>query len=76
MIIPLSIASIATVLTGISIPGHADEGHDKRAGVAQNVTVTILSSNLANGNSVGEWGLSALVQADGACVLFLSLIHI
>ncbi|HBU56822.1 MAG TPA: MBL fold metallo-hydrolase [Gemmatimonadetes bacterium] len=70
MIIPLSIASIATVLTGISIPGHADEGHDKRAGVAQNVTVTILSSNLANGNSVGEWGLSALVQADGACVLF------
>ncbi len=37
---------------------------------ANNVTVTILSSNLANGGTVGEWGLSALVQADGQCVLF------
>lgn len=37
---------------------------------ASDVTVTILSSNLANGATVGEWGLSALVQADGQCVLF------
>lgn len=37
---------------------------------ASNVTVTILSSNLANGGTVGEWGLSAFVQADGQCVLF------
>lgn len=37
---------------------------------AEAVSVTILSSNLANGATVGEWGLSALVQADGQCVLF------
>lgn len=32
--------------------------------------VTILSSNLADGATVGEWGFSALVEADGKCVLF------
>lgn len=37
---------------------------------AEAVSVTILSSNLANGATVGEWGLSALVEADGQCVLF------
>jgi 7,8-dihydropterin-6-yl-methyl-4-(beta-D-ribofuranosyl)aminobenzene 5'-phosphate synthase len=37
---------------------------------AEAVTVTILSSNLASATTVGEWGLSALVQADDACVLF------
>ena len=39
-------------------------------GVAQDVSVTILSSNLANGGTIGEWGLSALVAVDGRCVLF------
>ncbi len=34
------------------------------------VRVTILSSNLASGSTVGEWGLSALVEAEGRCVLF------
>jgi len=38
--------------------------------VANNVVVTILSSNLANGKTVGEWGLSALVEVDGRCILF------
>ncbi|MCZ6641655.1 MAG: MBL fold metallo-hydrolase [Gammaproteobacteria bacterium] len=38
--------------------------------VAQEVTVTILSSNLANGATIGEWGFSALVEVDGRCVLF------
>ena len=38
--------------------------------VAQDAEVTILSSNLANGGTVGEWGLSALAEADGHCVLF------
>jgi 7,8-dihydropterin-6-yl-methyl-4-(beta-D-ribofuranosyl)aminobenzene 5'-phosphate synthase len=38
--------------------------------MAEAVSVTILSSNLANGATVGEWGLSALVEADGQCVLF------
>lgn len=37
---------------------------------AQLVSVTILSSNLAAVSTVGEWGLSALVQVDGRCVLF------
>ena len=33
--------------------------------VAEAATVTILSSNLADGATVGEWGLSALVEVDG-----------
>ncbi|MDH3640644.1 MAG: MBL fold metallo-hydrolase [Gammaproteobacteria bacterium] len=37
---------------------------------ADSVTVTILSSNLADGATVGEWGFSALVEVDGRCVLF------
>lgn len=37
---------------------------------ADDVTVTILSSNLANGATVGEWGLSAFLEVDGQCVLF------
>ncbi len=40
------------------------------AHLATAATVTILSSNLANGATVGEWGLSALVKVDGHCVLF------
>jgi 7,8-dihydropterin-6-yl-methyl-4-(beta-D-ribofuranosyl)aminobenzene 5'-phosphate synthase len=40
------------------------------ANVAESVSVTILSSNLANGATVGEWGFSALVEVDGHCVLF------
>jgi 7,8-dihydropterin-6-yl-methyl-4-(beta-D-ribofuranosyl)aminobenzene 5'-phosphate synthase len=37
---------------------------------ARAVTVTILSSNLADGGTVGEWGFSALVRVDGRCLLF------
>lgn len=37
---------------------------------ASDVKVTILSSNLADGATIGEWGFSALVEADGSCVLF------
>ena len=70
MTIPSSIAAVATVLTAIGIPSQAGGDSDKITDVAENVTVTILSSNLANGNTVGEWGLSALVEVDGACVLF------
>ncbi len=43
----------------------AAESHNAEA-----VNVTILSSNLANGATVGEWGLSALVEVDKHCVLF------
>jgi 7,8-dihydropterin-6-yl-methyl-4-(beta-D-ribofuranosyl)aminobenzene 5'-phosphate synthase len=38
--------------------------------LASDVQVTILSSNLANGATVGEWGFSTLVEADGRCILF------
>jgi 7,8-dihydropterin-6-yl-methyl-4-(beta-D-ribofuranosyl)aminobenzene 5'-phosphate synthase len=37
---------------------------------AETVQVTILSSNLASGSAIGEWGFSALVEVDGQCVLF------
>lgn len=37
---------------------------------AREVTVTVLSSNLADGGTIGEWGFSALVEVDGRCVLF------
>ena len=40
------------------------------AHLADDVDVTILSSNLANGATVGEWGFSVLVKVDGHCVLF------
>ena len=38
--------------------------------VASEVKVTVLSSNLASGATVGEWGLSAFVEVDGNCILF------
>lgn len=41
-----------------------------RRTAAESATVTILSSNLANGGTVGEWGLSALLEVDDHCVLF------
>jgi 7,8-dihydropterin-6-yl-methyl-4-(beta-D-ribofuranosyl)aminobenzene 5'-phosphate synthase len=37
---------------------------------AHSVEVTILSSNLADGSAIGEWGFSALAKVDGQCVLF------
>ena len=37
---------------------------------ADAVTATILSTNLADGSTVGEWGFSALVKVDDHCVLF------
>jgi len=37
---------------------------------AKDVEVTILSSNLADGSTIGEWGFSALVEVDGQCILF------
>lgn len=40
------------------------------AQMARSVTITILSSNLANGDTIGEWGFSALAEVDGHCILF------
>ena len=38
--------------------------------LAEDVDIQILSTNLANGATLGEWGLSALVKVDGHCILF------
>jgi len=53
------------LLTLFTICTFAQESHQAKA-----VEVTILSSNLANGATVGEWGFSALVKADDNCILF------
>ena len=38
--------------------------------VNKDVEITVLSTNLAEFHGRGEWGWSALVKADGRCVLF------
>jgi len=48
---------------------------DTKTEYASSVTVTILSSNLADGAAIGEWGFSALVEVDGRCVLFDAGFH-
>jgi 7,8-dihydropterin-6-yl-methyl-4-(beta-D-ribofuranosyl)aminobenzene 5'-phosphate synthase len=65
----ISTVTIALIMFGAEFPGG-------RVAVAQSpqaaeaVEVTILSSNLANGSAIGEWGFSALAEVDGQCVLF------
>lgn len=54
----------------LATPAGLSAEDETSVGEARDVTVTILSSNLANGATVGEWGLSAFVQVDGGCVLF------
>ena len=61
---------IALLLTGALASRPAWAADALPALTADDVTVTILSSNLADGGTVGEWGLSALVEVDGRCVLF------
>jgi 7,8-dihydropterin-6-yl-methyl-4-(beta-D-ribofuranosyl)aminobenzene 5'-phosphate synthase len=60
----LAVALVAAVSMPSGLTGR------EASSEANDVTVTILSSNLANGGTVGEWGLSAFVQVDGQCVLF------
>lgn len=62
--------SALLVLGAITGPTAVAASGDASPARAGDVTVTILSSNLANGATVGEWGLSAFVQVDGQCVLF------
>ena len=56
----------AFVVTGAS----AASLDSSNKNIADQVQVTILSSNLANGAAIGEWGLSAFVEVDGQCILF------
>ena len=64
---PVAIALFAMLVFLASSLAAAVQKESTRA---ESVAVTILSSNLANGSTVGEWGFSALVEVDGRCVLF------
>ncbi len=69
-------SSLTTALTGllalVALSGGTTsvDAATPEPGTAESAVVTILSSNLADVTTVGEWGLSALVQVDDACVLF------
>ncbi len=63
------VAATAWVLFAVVVCSNSHAGITQNT-LAQEVTVTILSSNLANGATIGEWGFSALVEVDGRCVLF------
>lgn len=80
---PFLIAVAIAPLVSVGSPGTVDaatrhgeassggvRARPSEPGVASDVTVTILSSNLADGATVGEWGLSAFVEVDDRCVLF------
>jgi 7,8-dihydropterin-6-yl-methyl-4-(beta-D-ribofuranosyl)aminobenzene 5'-phosphate synthase len=70
-ILVAKVGALAFLVLGCSGLCVAADQADSAAGhVAEAVQVTILSSNLASGATVGEWGLSALIEVDGACVLF------
>ena len=68
------LAMPAILLAAMPVPGLAgpDEANTlpPETSRASSVEVTILSSNLASSETIGEWGLSALVRADDRCVLF------
>ena len=63
-----TITLVFTIATLCSV--ETSTAADNRGGIASDVQVTILSSNLANGATIGEWGFSALVEVDGKCILF------
>lgn len=56
--------------SGLLLLAACPSAHARETAIAESVEVTILSSNLANGSTVGEWGFSALVEVDGQCILF------
>jgi hypothetical protein len=37
--------------------------------LADDVEITVLSTNLANDGTRGEWGFSALIESNGDCIL-------
>ena len=70
MRVPVASLLCGAVLTAWAGGLAAEDVRVPTSRVADDVRVTILSSNLANGATVGEWGLSALVEVEGQCVLF------
>lgn len=61
---PIGLVLMLVTVACIAAPG------ENTSRAAESVAVTILSSNLANSGTVGEWGFSALVEVDGRCILF------
>ena len=70
MIIRSRSYELAIILCGLLLSAVANVAVAKESNTAEQVSVTILSSNLANGATIGEWGFSALIEVDGRCVLF------
>lgn len=62
-IVPVGVLSAGAILIGQFAAAEIKS-------TANSVEVTILSSNLASGATIGEWGFSALVEVDGQCLLF------
>ncbi len=62
--------AVPFILCGLLPGAIGDVVLAKESSVAEKVAVTILSSNLASGATIGEWGFSALIEVDGRCVLF------
>ena len=72
MVVPIEGQGRQVGLVALILVATAGEANSAPSGptAADDVSVTILSSNLADGATVGEWGFSALVEVDGRCVLF------
>jgi len=64
----LLILGLFASVSGLAEP--AAQSQPSSPEVVQEVKVTLLSTNLADVPGVGEWGLSALVEVDGRCILF------
>ena len=64
----MSTSIIAILLTVLLVMGATSSQADDD--VAHTAKVTVLSSNLANGATTGEWGFSAMVQTADHCTLF------
>lgn len=64
------LANFNLLILGLLTLGSGTHALAEQPAVAESVAVTILSSNLASGATVGEWGFSAFVKVDEHCVLF------
>jgi len=62
---------IASIMALAAFCSFAGEPSEEAAGesTVESLKITILSTNLAN-RGLGEWGFSALVEADGKAILF------
>ncbi len=62
---PTSLLILGLFASVIGVTEAAAQSQPSSRQVAQEVKVTLLSTNLADVPGVGEWGLSALVEVDG-----------